>query len=166
MPEPRDYRIVLNLKAALQAITGPGFFYHVDLAAVKLDPDHGVEELATPGGPRPFIVIELRDDARVHLPAYQIEYERHYTVHWVHEPAAPTDVILGEPAIAADEDRVRMFERGVSDVEVAVSRDTGRGGLAVDTRIEAVRWNRDAGQAVWAEVDIVIRAYREFGVTT
>lgn len=166
--EPRDYRILLSLKAALQAIAvAAGYYYDVSDVAVKLDAEQGLEDVLNGTGPRPVILIELRDDAREHEPANYIMYDRHYTVHWIHDPTSIADVAQGEPSQTNDGDRARMFERGVADVEKAVSRDTGRGGLAVDTRVENVRWNKaeEIGRLVWAEVDVTIKAEREYGVT-
>ena len=166
--EPRDYRIALSLKAALQAVSvAAGYYYDVDNAAVKLDAEQGLEEVLNGTGPRPVVLIELRDDAREHEPANYIMYDRHYTVHWIHDPTPLADAVQGEPSPTTDGDRVLMFERGVADVERAVSRDTGRGGLAIDTRVENVRWNKaeEIGRLVWAEVDVTIKAEREYGVT-
>ena len=166
MTEPIDFRILANLKAALQAIAvSAGFYYDVDDAAVKLDADHGVEEMLAPNGPRPCLVIELRQESWEYHAAGEVLYTMPLTVHWWHTPAPPADALLGEPTPPQDEDRMQMYFRGVADIEKSVTADTSRGGLAVDTRITDRRWNPvNGGNDVWAEVDLELRVYRTYGV--
>lgn len=166
MTEPIDFRILQNLKRALQAIAvNAGFYYDVDDAAVKLDAEHGVEEMWEPTGPRPFVVIELRPEAWEYHASGEVLYTMPMTVNWVHTPASPADALLGEPMPPQDEDRMQMYFRGLADVEKAIAADTSRGGLAVDTRITDRRWNPvNDGNDVWAEVDLELRVYRTYGV--
>lgn len=166
MPEPHDYRLLLNLKAALQAISvAAGFFYTVDDAAVKLDAEHGVEELIAPNGPRPFVLIELRAESWEYHPSGEVLYTLPLTVHWVHTPAPMDDVVLNAPTAPEDEDRLRFYCRGVADIEQALASDAGRAGLSVDTRITGRRWNpTTGGQDVWAEIDVELSVYRRYGV--
>ena len=166
MTEPLDYRAFANLKAALQAIAqGAGFFYSVDDTAVKLDFDNGVEEMLAPDGPRPCVLIELRQERWEYHGAGEVLHTLPATLHWLHTPAPVSDAVLGEPAVPQDEDRMRMFYRGCADVEKAITADTSRGGLVPDTRITDRRWNPlNGNQEVWAEIDIEMSVYRTYGV--
>lgn len=166
MPEPIDYRVMANLKASLQAIaTSAGYYYDVDNGAVKLDADHGVEAMLEPTGPRPCVLVELRNESWEYHPAGQVLYTLPVTVHWFHRSAPLVDVLLGEPSPPHDEDRMQMFYRGCADVEKALTADTSRGDLVPDTRITDRRWNPvNGGNDVWAELDVEMRVYRAYGV--
>lgn len=163
-PEPIDYRVVLDIQAALRQISMDNGYHH-DLVklAVKLDPDQGVETLVDPNGLRPFAVLEvrpetwtysgaqdddgtvLRDQAVVTLPI---------TVHWIN---------TSEPTI--DESRMQEFFRACADIEQALGLDATRGGLAVQTRMVQRRYDEafDSAQ-VWAMVDYEVLIYRTLGL--
>lgn len=169
MPEPREFLIVANLKAALQAIAvEDGYYYGVDDGAVILDPDHDIEALTAQGAPRPFVIIELGDEQWEYHPAGEVRLVMPGSIHWVHDPTPPGDAISGVPSVVDDAARMQVFWRGCADVERAITVDTGRGGLAVDTRITNRRWQPapggSGGQTVWAELTLEIIVYRTYGV--
>jgi hypothetical protein len=165
--EPHDYRLLANLKAALQAIAvSAGFYYNVDNAAVKLDAEQGVEEMIAPGGPRPCIFIRLREEQWEYFASGEVRYKVPVTIFWQHTPAPLADAVLGEPSPTQDEDRMRIYYRGVADIEKAIGADSGRNGLSVDTRITDRQWLDVDTQDVWAAVDVELQVYRQYGVTT
>lgn len=156
MPEPIEFRILQNLQTALLAISvAGGYHYSVAAGAVKLDPNHDVETLTPPSGPRPFIIVQLQPEAweyrerpsQVHLVVPAI-------IHWFHD-SDPTD----------DNSRLQTFLRGCADVEQAIAIDLTRGGGAVDTRIvgRAIDPAIDGSQ-VWAMVAVEIALRRTYGV--
>jgi len=154
MSDPIDYLVVRNLQAALGAMTVVGG-YHYDLAgtAVKLDPNHKVEDFIKPDGPRPFVILDLQPEDWNYQPAKQLRLVMPVRVHWV-----------GESTVTDDTSRMRTFLCGCADIERAVAADVTRGGLAVDTRI--VRRQADdstEGAQVWAIVDLEITLYRTYG---
>lgn len=154
MPEPVEYRVLANLKAALQAIaTSGGYFYTVDDAAVKLDPNVDVETLIGDAKARPFVLIEAFPEEWEYQPALQLEMRMPVTVHWVHQMTE-----------TADEVRLLTFFRGCADVETAITRDITRGGLAIDTRItKRALFKELDGAEVWAQLALEIRVYRTYG---
>jgi len=154
MPEPIDYQIVLNLQAALQAISvASGYYYNVAGAAVKLDPNQGVDALIAPDGPRPFVVLELLPERWEYFPANEVRIVHPVTIHWV-STSSPT----------TDESRLQTFLRGCADVEQAIAVDTTRGGLATDTRIARRTFDTALdGAQVWAMVETEILVHRTFG---
>lgn len=154
MSEPREYRIVRNLQAALAAMTvAGGYFYDVAATAVKLDPDHDVQALIAPDGPRPFLVLDVASEKWQYAQAHEIKLVLPVTVHWI-----------GESDPTVDEDRVRMFYRASADVEQSVAVDISRGGLAADTRIV---WRQLVetveGPQVWAQIRLEIHLHRQYG---
>lgn len=169
MPEPREFLIVSNLKAALQAIAvAGGYHYGVDDGAVVLDPDHDVEAMTQLGAPRPFIIVELGDEQWEYHPSGEIRLVMPGVINWAHDPTPPEDAITGVPTVVSDEARMQVYWRGCADVEKALAVDPGRGGHAVDTRISNRRWQPApggmGGQTVWAEITFEIIVYRTFGV--
>lgn len=163
-PETIEYRVVLDLQAALQQIRLDNGYFH-DLAGlvVKLNPNHEIENLTAPDGPRPFAILQvhpetwtyssaqdsvdgvLRDQAVVAVPI---------TVHWI-DTSDPT----------VDESWLQEFFRGCADIEQALGMDPTRGGLAVQTRMVTRRYDEafDSAQ-VWAMVDYEILIYRTLGL--
>src|SRR4026209_1229238 len=124
-PEPIEFQIIANLQAALQGMSvAAGYHYTVAASAVKLDPNHEVEELIAPEGPRPFVLIEMLPESWRFEPASQLYLVMPLTVHWVSD-STPT----------IDKSRLETYYRGCADVETAIATDVGRGGLATDTRI-------------------------------
>lgn len=166
MAEPLDFLLLANLKAALQAIrVADGYYYGVDDAAVKMDAETTIDELVGPESLRPFVLIEPRPEEWEYHPSGEVLYSVPLTLHWVHDPLPMSDALLGEPAQAEDASRMRVYYRGVADIEKAITRDTSRGGRSVDTRITGRRWNPvNSGQDVWAEIDIELKVYRTYGV--
>ena len=154
MPEPIEYRAILNLQAALQAIAiAGGYHYDVVDAAVKLDPNVAVEALLHPAGARPIVLIEVNPEKWQYAPAAQLKLAMPVTVHWVSD-ATPTD----------DASRMKTFFRGCADVEQAVAVEIGRGGLASDTRIVKRTFDTAVeGSQVSARIDLEIWLHRTYG---
>lgn len=153
--DPIDFRILQNLRDALKLITvAGGYHFTVAATAVKLDPNHDVEALIAPSGPRPFIVLQLGDeDWNFNYGASQVIVTLPFTVHWVSDAVA-TD----------DESRLKTFFKGCADVEKAITVDQGRGGLAIETRIAGRRLDLTVdGSQVWAMVDGRIRREHTYG---
>ena len=154
MSDPILYTIIRNLQAALGAMTvAGGYYYAVAVAVVKLDPNHKVEDLIAPDGPRPFIVLEVKPEAWNYLPANEVRLVVPMTVYWI-----------GASTPTVDESRLLVFTRGCADVERAIAVDITRGGLPVDTRIvKCTKEPSTEAAQVWAMVDIEVRLYRTFG---
>ena len=154
MPEPIEYRAILNLQAALQAISiAGGYHYDVVDAAVKLDPNVAVEALVNPSGTRPIILIEVQPEAWEYQPARRLRLKMPVTVHWVSE-STPTD----------DTSRMQTYFRGCADVEQAVAADITRGGLSSDTRvIKRIFDTAVKGSRVWAQIEIELWLHRTYG---
>lgn len=152
---PREYLILTNLRDALAAIrVGDGFYYDVRGTGVKLDPNQDVESLVAAGGPRPFALIELTDDAwsYVEKPA-RARIDVRAVIHWVHD-SDPT----------RDADRIQTYLQGCADVERAIVADLSRGALAIDTRIVGRSMQQlTDGAEVWASIEIVMPTIRTFG---
>jgi len=155
MAEPIEYRIVRNLQAVLGAITvAGGYHYTVTATAVKLDPDHNVQALVAPDGPRPFLVLDVSSETWRYSPGNQLKLVLPVTVHWI-----------GESDPTVDEDRVRMFYRACADVEQALAVDLGRTGLAADTRVTRRQLVETVeGPQVWAQIQTEIHLHRTYGL--
>ena len=154
MSEPIEYLIVRDVQAALQAATvAGGYHYTIAAAAVKLDPNHEVEALVAPDGPRPYVLIEVSPDEWQYVPSNDVTLVTKLNVHWVHD-TDPT----------ADEDLLLRYYRGCADVERALMQDISRGGRAVDTRITSRTPGRDTDSAqVWATLAVEIHQVRTCG---
>jgi len=154
MGEPIAYLIVRSLQTALAAMsTASGFHYTVAGSAVKLDPNHNVDAYIAPDGPRPFVILEVKPEAREYQPARQVRLVQPVTVHWV-----------GESLPHKDESRMQTYFRGCADVERALAADPTRGGLAVDTRVLNSRLDDSTeGAQVWAVIEAEVRLYRTDG---
>ena len=152
--EAREYLIVRHLQSALQQITvASGYHYDVAAIAVKLDPNHAVETLLAPAGPRPFVLIEVKPDRWDYFPSMQVRIVMPITLHWVSE-AQPLD----------DESRMQLYFRGCADVERAIMADISRGGNATDTRVlTRVLDTTNEGTQAWARIDTEIRVNRRYG---
>jgi hypothetical protein len=153
-PEPIEFRIIQNLQAALQGISvAGGYHYTVQGSAVKLDPNHKVEDLIAPDGPRPFVLIELTPESWHYDPCSQVVLTLEPVVHWVSD-ATPTD----------DASRLQTFFRGCADVEQAIAPDTVRGGLATDIQVVGRTFDTAVdGAQVWAQINVRIRVHRTYG---
>ncbi len=156
MPEPIDYQVIRNLQAALQGMAVvDGYHYDVAQLAVKLDPNNDVEALIAPGGPRPFVLLEVLGDTwQWKSKPDEILHTLLLRLHWVSE-STPT----------ADEDRLQVFCRGCADMERAINVDRSRGGLAFETMIRGRTFDTagDDGSQVWAQMDVEASIYRTFG---
>lgn len=155
MSEPVDFLAIQDLQTALQAIREhSGYFYGVASSAVKLDPNQAVEALVVPGGPRPFALIEVKEDAMTFVEKPDgIAHLFRLTIHWVSESEATDDA-----------DRMRVFFRGCADVETAITQDRSRGGLAFDTVIRRRRLDTGVdGSQVWALIDVDLEIRRTYG---
>ena len=156
--DPIEYQIVKSLQTALLAISIAGG-YHFDVAAltVKLDPNHKVEDLIAPDGPRPFLIVEPTPENLQYFPASQVRLVMPVTIHWVSD-ATPTD----------DDSRLLTYFKGCADVEKAIAKDEAtrtHGGLAVDTTIVKRTFETAVdGAQVWASIDLEIVLHRTFGV--
>jgi hypothetical protein len=154
---PIEYRIVRDAQTALQAISqASGYHFNLAALAVKLDPDQAVEALVTPHGPRPFILLEMKDEEWEYDAASEVFLVLPMTVYWVSD-AAPS----------SDEARLETYYKGCSDVEVALvstPEKLSRGGLAIDTRIVNRRLDTSVdGTEVWALIDVRMRLRRQYG---
>jgi hypothetical protein len=154
MSDPIDYAILLNLKAALQAMSVVrGYHYTLATLAIKLDPNHSIEELIPPDGPRPVVILEANPEKWVYFPANELRIVLPVTIHWIQE-SDPT----------SDESWLETYLCGCADVERAIAVDTTRGGRAVDTRITTRTLEKAIGGAlVWAQIDVEIAFYRQYG---
>lgn len=153
-PDPIEYRVIRHLQATLQAIrSADGYHFDVAGTAVKLDPDHKVEDLIAPDGPRPYVLIEIKPEAWTYYPAGEVMLRMEPTVHWV-----------SEGNLLDDESRMLTFFRGCADVEMAVSKDITRGGLVADTRLVRRLFDTTAqGAQVWAAIDLSMHVHRAYG---
>lgn len=152
--EPVEYRVVRDLQAACARIrANAGYFYDVATTLVKLDPNQALEALLPQLNLRPFVLIELKPDARTYMPAMRMKIVLPVTIYWVHD---------SDPTV--DESRMQMYFRGCADIEQAIAADISRGGLALDTRI-ITRTNQDVPERaeVWAVLDTEITVIRTYG---
>ena len=158
MPEPIEYQILTALQTALAAIAvGSGYHYTLAGSAVKLDPNQAVESLIAPGGPRPFICIEVLPHRWEYFPASQVRLVLPWRLHWIHESDA-----------TADASRMQTYFRGVADLERAVGPKTNgtiwHGALASGATISKAAFESEVdGSQVWAMVDLEIIVNRTFG---
>jgi len=154
MSEPIAYRIVRNIQSVLAAITvAGGYHYDVAATAVKLDPDHDVQTLVAPNGPRPFLILDVLPETWRYSQAEQVKLVMPITVHWI-----------GESDPTVDEDRQRMFFRACADVEQALAADIGRTGLAADTRVIRQQLIENVeGPQVWAQIQVEVHLHRTYG---
>lgn len=152
--ESIDYQVVRNLQSALQAITvAGGYHFTVAATAVKLDPNHAVESLVAPDGPRPFVLLEIMADRWEYAPARQLELTLPVTIHWVSDSVPTTD-----------ESRLQTYLRGCADVERAIAVDITRGGLAMDTRVVKRTFDTMVdGAQVWGLIEVLMEIHRTYG---
>ena len=151
--EPVEYRIVLSLQAALQAIAvAAGFFYDVQGFAVKLDANSTVEDLIGDSRARPFYVLEATADAFEYQKAYRVNVTMPIKIHAVHD----SDV-------TKDESWIQTYYRLQADIEKAVAKDIRRGELATDTRILTREFQTFNGSQVWATSHLEILVPRIYG---
>jgi hypothetical protein len=152
--EPQDYLAILNLQAALQGIsTGAGYYNDVMGSAVRLDPDQNVSDLAGPGGPRPFVIIDFGDSEERWEYANSRQLRLQIPFHIVM-------VVNSTPNV--DESRVQAFLRGCADVEKAIAADHNRGGYATDTRITSRHFRWD-GKEMWIRISAELWFNRFYG---
>jgi hypothetical protein len=153
MSEPLEFRIVQSLQTALRGISvGSGYHYDVEALAVKLDPNHNVEDLVGSEGKRPFVILALSPDLFTYYPAGQLRLQMPFIIHAVHD-ADPTD----------DDARLQTYFRLCADVEAAIAADGTRGELATDTRILEREMHEMDGQQVWAMVKGEVLEHRGYG---
>lgn len=156
MTEPREYRAVLALQALLQGIGGSGYFYPIVGTVVKLDPNHGVDELVATNAPRPFVLLQVWPDQWRYDPHGQVVLVVPVTLHHVND-SDPT----------RDTDRLVTYWRGCADVEVALTPagfNTDLGGAAREVRILERMLNPETvGSVVWAQIKAEITIDREYG---
>ena len=156
MPEPLDFQIIQNLQTALRGISKtatPPFHHTVMTLAVKLDPDHSVEDLIDNAPARPFMILELPPDGPwEYFPDDQLVATIPFMVHFVND---------SDPTL--DDSLLKEYLRLCADVEQAIAADHDRGGLATDTRITLRAMHELQGQLVWAIITGEIREHRKYG---
>lgn len=153
MPEPTEFLVVQNLRDALQGITvADGYHYDLAALAVKLDPNHGVEQLLGDEKKRPFAVIELTPDAFEYSPSLMVTVRMPMTIHLVHEAN-----------LEDDDNWLRTYLRLCADGERAIATDIQRGGRAIDTRILSREFESYGGSQVWAQLHVVAMVRRAYG---
>lgn len=159
LAEPIEFRILQSLQTALKGISvSAGYHHTVAGMAVKLDPDHQVEDLIPGanepiGPPRPWMVLEFTEaEPPEYSPANQMLIKTPFIVHAIHD-TDPSD----------DGAKLRTFHRLCADVEQAIAVDITRGGLVTDTRVLGRRLRDREGQEVWAEVSGEVRYRRTYG---
>lgn len=153
MPEPIEYRAILALRDALKGMTvAAGYFYTVETAMVKLDPNQDVEAVIPPDALRPLVLLQVFPERWTYEHAEQLALTLPATIHWIHD---------SDPLV--DTDRLQTFFRGCADVEKAVAANIELGALARDVRI-VERTMRDLdGSEVWAMLRADIAIHREYG---
>ena len=159
MADPQDYRAVLNLQAALLAISvAGGFNFNVAATAVKLDPDHAAEQNAAADGVRPLLlIVPPVDQAETweFQPARRVRVTHSFEIHWV-----------GDSVVTEDASRIHNFYLACQDIERAITQDISRGGVAADTRITGRRFDTSTevrADRVWAVVTVQIVIHRQYG---
>lgn len=158
MIEPIDFRILIAVRDRLRTIMKPDYYFTVQSAAVRLNPNLDAEELQRPGGPNPFILIEPLPDRFAWVEkSDQVEHVFPLRVHFI------TDV----EATSGDEATLLGFTRACADLEVAMSGinqggDRSWGQLAYDTSL-ARRAMTVVGTRVIAQMDFPISIRRTFG---
>ena len=158
MPEPIEFRIMQSLQTALKSInTVNGYHHTVNGFAVKLDPDHKVEDLIGGandpiGPPRPFIVLAPLPMEFNYEPANQLLMRMPFMIHAFHD-SDPTD----------DNAKLATYHRLCADVETALAADITRGGLATDTIILTQQMRDHDGQFVEAQIPGQVRYRRTYG---
>jgi len=160
LAEPREFLVVDDMATALRAIKkSAGYHHDVEGVAVKLDPNHKVEELvpgADPpiGPPRPFIVLDLSepDEFDYATTKGHVLVVRPFRIVWVNDTDPEDDASL-----------LKTYFRGIADIEQAITQDVSRGQRAIDTRILNREMREPEGQMVWASVVGQIRIDRPYG---
>lgn len=155
MAEPREFRIVQNLQAALRGIAvADGYHFDVNALAVKLDPNENVETLIGATPLRPFVILELDPDAvTIEFAPKGIRIVMPLLLH------AVTD---SDPTV--DDSWLQTYFRLCADLEQAIAQDITRGGLAVTTKVLSRSLRTLNGAQVWAQVAAQVDVIRTFGV--
>jgi hypothetical protein len=154
-PEPEEYQMLLNLQAALLAMTvASGYYFDMPPGGVKLDANAEVEKLIGENQLRPFIVLDVLPETRTYSPAKRVELVTPVNVYWVHDPADPDDAT-----------RLQTYFRGRADVERAIAQDVSRGGLAIDTTIIDTAQSHGIADSsvVVAVIQVQLRRRRVYG---
>lgn len=165
--DPIEFRIVQSLQTALKGIKVPGYHHDVKGTAVKLDPEHKVEDLIPgadpPFGPsRPWLVLDVSPSPTFEYleRPMRVRVEMPFIVYAIHD-SDPTD----------DDAKLRTFFRLCADVEQSLVDDFGgpagsgiaRGGLATLTTVTGRSMRDREGQEVWAQVAGSVVLHRGFG---
>lgn len=150
--EPREFRILQNLQAALLAISVAGGYHHtVAASAVKLDPDVDVESLIGATPLLPFLILDVAPDVFSYSPQ-MANISLPVTVHFVNDSDVTNDLSW-----------IREHLRLCADIEQAICQDISRGGLAIDTRIVSREAHTGEGSRVWTMVKLDIGVRRTYG---
>lgn len=152
--EPIEFQVMQNMQTALKAISKAGGYHH-DVAsfAVKLDPNHEVEEFIGEEPSLPFFVLEPQPDEFQYFPASQVRVRLPFIVHAIHESDTTDDDALQE-----------TYFRLCADVEKALAVDITRGGLASLTTILERQIETISGKQVWAMLTGEVAVHRTYGV--
>lgn len=142
-----------NMQAALKGISKASGYHH-DVAgfAVKLDPNHEVEEFIGENPSLPFFVLEPQPDSYQYFPASQVRILLPFIVHAVHESDTTEDDSLQQ-----------TYFRLCSDVERALVVDVRRGGNASLTSILQREIETISGKQVWAMLSGEVAVHRTYG---
>lgn len=157
MPEPIEYQIALNVQNTLKGIAvASGYFHTVASLAVKLDPNHKVEDLiagANPPPPRPWLVLEwLQDQIEYDERPNRVKIQQLGVIHLVHN-TDPTD----------DTSKMKTFFRLCADAEQALAVDVTRGSLAYETRVLGRTMSELERNEIWVSVAFVVVGKRTYG---
>jgi len=149
MPPSDSVRLAIlkDLQTAVRTINGPPL-YHTTVKASSVVLDPGVQITNVPSTELPWVVIEPDSRGTPHyLPSMRVRDEFHVLI--TARADAPTGL---DPSR-----KVTTWEALLADLEVAVTRDITRGGLAIDTRIVQMEPACDAGAGVMTFVRMLLR---------
>lgn len=156
MTEPIEYRILLNARDSLQAISqSGGYFFTAEAGSVSVDPIDTIDIILGRAAASPSFVVEVGSAGR---PTYQ--------------PASQILELIPVNIIAfANSDqqqdpvaKTKVYERLCADIEKAMTADITRGGMATDTRIIGRQMQVTTGSVrVVALVQLEVRVYRTYG---
>ncbi|HXV60649.1 MAG TPA: hypothetical protein VEK15_08145 [Vicinamibacteria bacterium] len=159
--EPIEYGIVKNMQAALQGIKQTAGYHHtVEALAIKLDPNHKVEDLKPEDGRRPFVLADWSSPDALDSFEKPDRMLRNWpvTVH-----------AIGDVDVESDDARALKHFQLCADVETAViaAWKAGTLGSTVQNVLLAsreLRLNEPEGREVWSIIGWVIQHRRELGV--
>ena len=156
MAVAREERIVLDLQAAYRAIAPAiGATYTVDADAVSVNPDDFTPDLIIGALQYNPAILVLVDNGRQigHSGGMQQREDVPITV------IAAADVEVLDPLA-----KLRAIQTLHADLELAVTQDITRGGLATDTRIDDKQHDAPTGSPrILAIQTLLVRVHRTYG---